>query len=114
MPWRTTRQIGTKPTYRTAQHKRTRTRLLTELDRDGSGTCAHALYPDHVDSGCIAPTPDIHPGQPLAVAHDRSGTVVLGLAHKACNDRDGALRGNRRSRGIPDPQPTRTNLWWRP
>ena len=43
---------------------------------------------------CLHPTRDIAPNQAIDVAHDDSGTVILGPAHRRCNRSDGATRGN--------------------
>ena len=41
---------------------------------------------------CLMPTRDIAPDQPIDIAHDDSGTVVLGPAHRRCNRADGGRR----------------------
>ena len=41
---------------------------------------------------CLRPTRDIAPTEPIDIAHDDSGTVVLGPAHRRCNRVDGGRR----------------------
>lgn len=57
---------------------------------------------------CVMTTRDIGPTQRVDVAHDDSGTVILGPAHARCNRSDGAVRGNH-ARGTRH-TPTRWSL----
>ena len=41
---------------------------------------------------CLMVTRDIAPDQAYDVAHDDSGTVILGAAHPRCNRSDGGKR----------------------
>lgn len=41
---------------------------------------------------CLEPTRDIAPHQPVDIAHDDSGDVILGPAHRRCNRVDGGKR----------------------
>lgn len=45
-----------------------------------------------VQGECVMGSRDIAPHEPADVAHDDSGTVVLGPAHATCNRRDGGIR----------------------
>ena len=45
-----------------------------------------------VQPECVMGTRDIAPSQATDVAHDDSGTVVLGPAHMRCNRVDGGKR----------------------
>jgi hypothetical protein len=50
---------------------------------------------------CVHPSRDIAPWQPADVAHDVTGTRILGPAHRRCNRREGAARGNRARKRSP-------------
>lgn len=100
MPWPTTKT--TAPKYRTPEHKARRQALADELRRNGTLTCTQPT--------CVMPTRTIRPGEPWALGHDDTGTTYLGPVHKRCNDLDGARRGNRRSRGLPD-RPATAGRW---
>lgn len=41
---------------------------------------------------CLMGTRDIAPDQKVDIAHDDSGTVILGPAHRYCNRADGGRR----------------------
>lgn len=41
---------------------------------------------------CLMPSRDIGPDEPIDIAHDDSGTEVLGPAHARCNRSDGGKR----------------------
>ncbi len=43
---------------------------------------------------CLMGTRDIAPHQAAHVAHDDSGTVILGAAHGLCNTSDGGKRAH--------------------
>jgi hypothetical protein len=45
-----------------------------------------------VQPECVEASRAIAPSQPADVAHDDSGTVVLGPAHQSCNRVDGGKR----------------------
>lgn len=91
-----------KPRYRHA-HQQQRARL-TPLVEAGEAYCAQPV--------CVMSTRWIPPDAAWDVAHDDSGTVTLGPAHRKCNRRDGAVRGNRMrgDRRREDPQPA-LNRW---
>lgn len=40
----------------------------------------------------------IYPADKMDVAHDPSGTIIIGPAHRHCNRSEGATRGNRMRR----------------
>lgn len=44
---------------------------------------------------CVMQSRDIAPSDPVDVAHDDSGTVILGPAHARCNRADGGRRRHR-------------------
>jgi hypothetical protein len=46
-------------------------------------------------TGCVMKTRWIAPGTPWQLAHDDTGTITLGPAHRRCNLRDAAVRGNK-------------------
>lgn len=90
MPW--TKRSG-DPKYGSAAHKRERAKHLANLQRNGSVQCAQPV--------CIMPRRTIYHGEPTHLGHDDTGQHYIGLVHPACNIKDGAVRGNRRSRGLP-------------
>jgi len=65
------------------------------MERDGYLICQQPT--------CLHPTPVILPGQPWHLGHDDTGTHYIGPVHARCNRIDGAVRGNRKSRGIETP-----------
>ena len=75
-----------KPQHRTTEYRAARVRLDVEV-KAGRGWC--------VQPECIMTTRYIPPHTPWDVAHDDSGLVILGAAHRRCNRRDGAVRGNK-------------------
>lgn len=96
MPWSSTRQGGTAAKYRTAEHRQTRARYIAALKAAGTTVCAQPV--------CVMPSRVIHYGDPVHLGHDDTGSYYLGLVHPACNVKDGARRGNRRSRGADRPR----------
>lgn len=92
MPWSTTRTPGTQAKYRTAAHRRERARLIAQLKRTGHAVCAQPV--------CVMHSRDIYPGDQVHLGHDDSGERYIGLVHMLCNVKDGARRGNARSRGM--------------
>jgi hypothetical protein len=70
--------------YRTREFKAERQRIT---EAQGRGEWLLCVQPE-----CLHPTRDIAPSQPAHVAHDDSGTVVLGPAHELCNTSDGGKR----------------------
>jgi hypothetical protein len=90
MPWSNSRP-GTDPKYRTKAHRDERAKWVREIKRTGSAQCAQ---PE-----CVMDSRTIYDGQPWHLGHDDTGTRYIGPVHPACNVRDGARRGNARSRG---------------
>lgn len=96
-----------KPKYRHA-HQQERKRWEPVVAA-GEAYCAEAR--------CLMKSRWIPPGSRWDLAHDPSGTVVIGVSHARCNRSEGASRGNRMRarRSIPKlPPPAPTSLWWRP
>lgn len=60
---------------------------MTALRRAGAGLCAERV--------CVMRTRLITPDMPLHLAHDPTGTIVLGLAHARCNTHEAAVRARR-------------------
>ena len=52
----------------------------------GDGTCHETI--------CLMATRAITPGSSWDLAHDPTGTQILGPAHRRCNRSEGATRGN--------------------
>lgn len=83
MPWSSSRPHGNRRAakYGTA-HAKTRAQWAARhADTDPCGWCGHALGP-------------MRPG--LHLAHDPSGTVVLGFWHGPCNLQEAAKRARAR------------------
>lgn len=73
------------------QHKRERERW-TPVVETGGAVCAEDV--------CLMDSRVIEPGQDWDVAHDPSGTRIIGVSHARCNRSEGATRGNM-ARGGP-------------
>lgn len=92
MPFDSSRP-STDPKYRTREHRKYRADLVAQLERDGSLTCTASV--------CVMPTREItNPnGQEpdgLNAGHNDAGDAYDGPQHRACNLRDGAVRGRER------------------
>lgn len=94
MPWSNSRPRSRRYGR---EHRAERARHMRALERAGAGLCAEVvcLYRSRVI------TPDMH----LHLAHDPTGTVVLGLAHARCNTHEASVRARRMQT-----QPTRARL----
>src|SRR5690348_310925 len=91
MAWDKTQ--GTDPKYRTAEHRRYRAHLVTQLKREGYLTCTAAT--------CLFTSRDItNPNgrdtDGLHAGHNDTGDAYVGPQHNACNVRDGAVRARAR------------------
>jgi hypothetical protein len=84
MPWSTTRPRSTRYGR---EHRAERDRHMRALQRAGAGLCA--------ERRCVKRSRIITPDMDLHLAHDPTGTIVLGLAHAACNIHEAAVRANR-------------------
>lgn len=58
---------------------------------------------------CLEPSREIRPGAAWDLAHDESGSLILGPAHAHCNRTEGSARGNATRWRNPAPVPA-----WRP
>lgn len=72
------------PQHRTPEYRAERKRI-TIAQRDGQ-------YLECVQPVCLMDSRTIAPDEPAHVAHDDSGTVILGPAHARCNTTDGGVR----------------------
>ena len=88
-----------KPQYQTPEYRRAKKALGREIDA-GQGWCVQGEPGTESSGRCVHRTRHIAPGEPWAVAHNDAGTVVIGAAHRACNARDGATRGNLQRAGV--------------
>ena len=70
--------------YRTREYRDAKARA-DKAQRRGEWLLCH--QPE-----CLEPTRDIAPHDLVDIAHDDSGTVVLGPAHRRCNRSDGGRR----------------------
>src|SRR5689334_5696671 len=84
-------------------HATTRAQHMATLRTAGAGLCAERI--------CVMRSRVITPDMDLHLAHDPTGTRVLGLAHARCNTHEAAVRGNR-LRYHPTPNPRRSRLTW--
>jgi hypothetical protein len=76
------------PQHRTPEYRAAR-RTLGQQIAHGQGWCVQGI--------CMKATRHIPPGTAWDVAHDDSGTVILGAAHATCNRADGGRRRHRAS-----------------
>ena len=77
--------------YQTREHKAASKRGKQDVAR-GQGWCVQGM---HGSSGtCVMRSRYIAPGDQWHVAHDDSGTVIIGLAHALCNAIDGGQRSH--------------------
>lgn len=93
-----------KPRYRWA-HQQERKRWAP-LVNAGEAYCAEAR--------CLMRTRWIAPGSRWDLAHDPTGTTVIGVSHARCNRSEGASRGNRmrrRPRTVKRPPAPQANRW---
>lgn len=72
------------PQHRTHEYRLAR-KAYTKAQAQGDWlTCAQPI--------CIMPSRSIAPSDPIDVAHDDTGTRILGPAHARCNRSDGGKR----------------------
>lgn len=74
----------TKAKYQTPDYRAARAAITAAQQR---GEWLECKQPE-----CVMATRDIAPSQATDVAHDDSGTVILGPAHARCNRVDGGKR----------------------
>jgi len=96
MPWSTTRQPGTNAKYRTAEHRKLRAAYVSMIKAGQALDCTASV--------CVfdyAPivNPDGRAPDGLHLGHADNGVDYAGPQHNLCNVKDGARRGNQRSRG---------------
>lgn len=63
---------------------------------------------------CLMRSRWITPGSKWHLAHDESGTIVIGVSHARCNTSEGATRGNRmrgRRARSSEPKLPQANRW---
>ena len=85
----------------------------------GQAVCAEPVCKIQQRGGTRAIPAEWAPTQLWHVCHDPSGTLVIGVGHRACNLSEAARRGNRmrRRRAKPRRKPQteeQTSIWWRP
>jgi len=74
MPWSKSRPRSRKYGH---EHSKTRAQHVAALKRAGQGMCAEVV--------CLYRSRLITPEMDLHLCHDKTGTIVLGLGHAACN-----------------------------
>lgn len=82
------------PKYKTREHRRERAKWARLMASQGYLECQQPV--------CVMPTRIINDGDRWHLGHDDTGAAYIGPTHMTCNVKDGARRGNRRSRGLPD------------
>ena len=97
MPWSTTRTPGTAAKYRTKEHRDLRAHYVRRLKAGEVLTCTATV--------CVMPSralvnPNGNQPDGLHLGHEDDGVTYRGPQHNACNVKDGARRGNARSRGV--------------
>ena len=97
MPWSTTRAEGTDPKYRTKEHRDYCASLKRQLKRDGFLNCTAVVC---VFDTRLITNPNGNERDGLTAGHNDDGVTYAGPQHRACNVKDGARRGNARSRGV--------------
>mgnify|MGYP000877122639 CR=1 FL=1 len=81
-----------KAKYQTPEYRAARAAIDQAQARDEWLTC--------VETVCLMETRDIAPTDRADVAHDETGTVILGPAHARCNRSEGATRMHRDRAGM--------------
>lgn len=77
--------------YASAEHRGARAKLKPVIE-SGQGWCVQGLSELNSSGACLYSTRYIPPGTAWDVAHDDSGTVIIGPAHAKCNRSDGGKR----------------------
>lgn len=72
------------PQHRTPEYRAARKAYTQAQARGEWHECVQPI--------CLAPSRAIPPDAPIDVAHDDSGTIILGPAHARCNRADGGRR----------------------
>lgn len=103
MPWSTTRPPDAK--YRTREHRELRAHYVRRIKAGEALDCTARV--------CLlnrAPITNPNGNAPdgLHLGHNDDGVTYAGPQHNVCNVRDGALRGNERSK--PKAKPRRWTL----
>ena len=95
MSWASSRPPGTQAKYRTREHRQYRASLVARLRIEGYLLCTADV--------CLFETREItepngRRDDGLHAGHEDDGITYSGPQHRACNVRDGAVRGNARSK----------------
>jgi hypothetical protein len=98
MPWDTTRTPGTQAKYRSPEHRRLRAALVARIKAGEALDCTAKVCV----FGYPITNPDGRAPDGLHLGHEENGVDYAGPQHNACNVKDGARRGNARSRGIAE------------
>jgi hypothetical protein len=100
MPWSTTRKPGTAAKYRTAEHRNRRAALVRRINAGERLECTAKVC---VFNRAPITNPNGRDPDGLHLGHEDDGITYAGPQHNACNVKDGAKRGNARSRGQSQP-----------
>jgi hypothetical protein len=73
-----------KPKYQTREYRAARASYTRAQAQGQWLTCAQPV--------CVMDSRAIPPTHPIDVAHDDTGTLILGPAHQRCNRADGGRR----------------------
>ena len=97
MPWSTTRAPGTQAKYHTPEHRRLRAGLVKLIEAGQALDCTAKVC---VFNRAPIVNPNGRDRDGLHLGHEDDGVTYAGPQHNACNVKDGARRGNARSRGV--------------
>lgn len=96
MPWSTTRKAGTAAKYRSREHRVLRAALVRRIAAGEELDCKAKVC---VFGRMPITNPNGNDPDGLNLGHEDDGVTYRGPEHRACNVKDGARRGNARSRG---------------
>jgi hypothetical protein len=97
MPWSTTRTPGTNPKYETVEHRTLRAHYVRLIRAGQALDCTAQVC---VLGRVPITNPNGNDPDGLNLGHNDDGVTYAGPQHRACNVKDGARRGNARSRGV--------------
>ena len=97
MPWAKTRGTGTDPKYRSREHQALRAEYVNLIKAGHALECTAKVC---VFNRAPITNPNGRDRDGLHLGHNDDGVTYAGPQHNACNVKDGARRGNARSRGL--------------
>lgn len=97
MSWSTTRGAGVHPKYRSRTHRELRAHYVRRIKAGEPLDCTAMVC---VFDRVPITNPNGNDPDGLHLGHEDDGVTYAGPQHRACNVKDGARRGNARSRGV--------------